>query len=132
MNSVFEQGLYGGLQLSIIAFSMVFIVLGGLTLVIMAMKFIGRTSSKKFEKTTPGGGEALVEETTIPSPPEGQGVAPLHIEEGISEEEIVAITAAIAAYGSGSFEIKSIRRIVPPRASLWRRASIFESLEGLE
>ncbi|HOM97794.1 MAG TPA: OadG family protein [Acetomicrobium sp.] len=132
MNSVFEQGLYGGLQLSIIAFSMVFIVLGGLTLVIVAMKFIGRTPSKKAEETTPGGGEALVEETTIPSPPEGQGVAPLHIEEGISGEEIVAITAAIAAYSSGPFEIKSIRRIVPPRVSLWRKASFFENQEGFE
>lgn len=131
MNSVFEQGIYGGLQLSIIAFSVVFIVLAVLTLVIVAMKFMGRTPSKKAEETILGG-ETLIEETTIPSPPEGQGVAPLHIEEGISGEEIAAITAAIVAFESAPFEIRSIRRIVPPRVSLWRKASFFENQEGFE
>ena len=111
MNTVFEQGLYGGLQLSIIAFSVVFIVLAVLTLVIVAMKFMGRTPSKKAEETTPGGGEALVEETTIPSPPEGQGVAPVHIEEGISVEEIAAITAAIAAYGSATLRSNQLEEL---------------------
>ena len=131
MNSVFEQGLYGGLQLSIIAFSVVFIVLAVLTLVIVAMKFMGRTPSKKAKETI-SGGETLIKEATSPLPPKEQDIAPLHIEEGISGEEIAAITAAIAAFQSAPFEIKSIRRIMPPRVSLWRKASFFENQEGFE
>jgi len=138
MGSVFENGLYGGLLLSIIALSVVFIVLGSLTLVIMAIKFAGgsdKGSGKKGEVVYSGGegtpGEAstpVVQAVSSewPTVTEPQAVA------RIEEEEIAVISAAIAAYSFGPFEIKSVRRIIPPRTGLWRKASLFESLEGIE
>jgi len=138
MTSAFENGLYGGLLLSIIAFSVVFIVLGGLTLLIVAIKFVGssdRGSGKKGEVVYSGGEGASSEasapvaqavSTEWPTATEPQAIAK------IEEEEIAAISAAIAAYGSAPFEIKSVRRVIPPRTGLWRKASFFESLEGIE
>jgi len=138
MTSAFENGLYGGLLLSIIAFSVVFIVLGGLTLLIVAIKFVGssdRGSGKKGEVVYSGGEGASSEasapvaqavSTEWPTATEPQAIAK------IEEEEIAAISAAIAAYGSAPFEIKSVRRVIPPRTGLWRKASFFECLEGIE
>lgn len=138
MTSAFENGLYGGLLLSIIAFSVVFIVLGGLTLLIVAIKFVGssdRGSGKKGELVY-SGGEGASSETSAPVMQAVSTEWPTATEPqvigGIEEEEIAAISAAIAAYSSVPFEIKSVRRVIPPRTGLWRKASFFESLEGIE
>jgi len=68
MTSAFENGLYGGLLLSIIALALCFIVLGGLTLLIVAIKFVGssdRGSGKKGEVVY-SGGEGASSETSAP------------------------------------------------------------------
>jgi len=139
MTSAFENGLYGGLLLSIIAFSVVFIVLGGLTLLIVAIKFVGSSdkgSGKKGEVVYSGGEGASSETSSAPVTQAVSTEWPTATEPqaigGIEEEEIAAISAAIAAYSSAPFEIKSVRMVIPPRTGLWRKASFLESLEGIE
>jgi len=134
MISVFEQGFRGGLILSIIAFSVVFLVLGGLTLIIVAIKLVGGVEGKKKDAIPPSGGETTPVETVSPPPAEEvlYGEATQGEGSDINEEEVAAMTAAVAAFGAAPFTVKSIKAITPPKISLWRKASFYESLEGME
>jgi len=127
----FSQGTSGAVALAMIAFSVVFLVLMGLTLVIYAVRFIA-AGNKKEQPAGKGGGAAKTA-TSAPSAP----VAPKVAQVAAKDEEIAAVIAAAIAASCGGV-VTSIRRAAPvgtgrmKAAKAWKLAARMELSEGLE
>lgn len=120
---------------SLIAFSIVFIVLGGLTLVIYAMRFAtgsetpggGTSSSSGDAKPKPAAAAAPAEPAKIVSAPAANAMT----------HHVAAITAAILAITQGRGRIKSVTPAQGPgetqqsapggTTQRWRAAAILEN-----
>ena len=96
MNAMHFDGLSGAAYVSLVAFSIVFIVLLGLTLVIFAMRFFAAG-----ERPKPDDG------ATAPQRPQSASAAPAARAEG-AQARVVAITAAILAATGGMGRVVSI------------------------
>jgi Na+-transporting methylmalonyl-CoA/oxaloacetate decarboxylase gamma subunit len=122
-------GFSGGILMSVIAFSIVFLVCIGLMLMMMALKHIsaavGRANAEKECKTAPPAA-AVPAAAAVPT-------ASAVTAEDDDEEEIVAvIMAAISASCGASAKITSIRPAQPRAASsAWRMTGILQNAEGL-
>lgn len=121
------EGMGGALSLSVIAFSVVFLVLAGLTLVIFGMRFITQiTSGKKAEKAAPVTKTAPVAAPAAAAPAES----------ACEDEELIAvITAAIAAESGSMVSVRSITEVTgEPRIGTgncaWIACNRLEGLQG--
>ena len=97
MNAMHFDGLSGAAYVSLVAFSIVFIVLLGLTLVIFAMRFFAAG-----ERPKPDDG------ATAPQRPQSASAAPAARAEGAQARGVAAITAAILAATGGMGRVVSI------------------------
>jgi len=126
----FSHGISGAVALAAIAFSVVFLVLIGLTLIIYAVRFIA--AGKKEQPAGKGGGTAKPA-ASAPSAPAAPKVANV----AAKDEEIAAVIAAAIAASCGGV-VTSIRRSAPvgtgrmKAAKAWKLAARMELSEGLE
>lgn len=132
MNPIHEQieGVGGALTMSIIAFSVVFLVLGGLSGIIYGIKYMATALERK-----KGGGSG-----TAPAPvaPAAAVQAAPAASGGSDKGRLLAvISAAVAAVEGPGARITSVRpsggaAVLAPRGGLeWKRVGIIETLGGL-
>ena len=117
-------GLKGGLLMSVIAFSTVFIVIAGLMLMMMALKAFATsvTSREQAAAQTPAPAS-----TQTPTGPTRAVAAP-----AADDSELIAVlTAAIAAACGASARIVSFTPAAPRRqSSPWRMTGMLQNSEG--
>lgn len=117
------QGVGGAFILTIIAFTVVFLVLGGLTAIIYGIQYLALE-----RKQTGGSAPAPAPSPAAPSAPAAAV--------GTGDGRLLAVIAgAIAAHSGGTFRISSVRpagsALSPSGGAAWRQSAIFESLGGL-
>ena len=100
MNAMHFEGLSGAAYVSLVAFSIVFIVLLGLTLVIFAMRLFAADERPKSD----GGAPAPRRPQSAPA----ASAAPAVRAEGAQARVVAAITAAILAATGGMGRVVSI------------------------
>ena len=104
---------------SCIAFSIVFIVLGGLTLVIYAMRILTGASSEPGPGTAPDGKDRAASKTE-----------PAPSATGVKSRHVAAVTAAILAATHGRGRILSVtpigqaRTISSESTKIWKTAAV--------
>ena len=118
------QGVGGAFTLTIIAFTVVFLVLGGLTGIIYGIKYLAGGLERK-----QGGGSAPAPSAHLPTS------APAPASAGGDGRLLAVIAGAVAAYGGGKYSVTSVRPAGSARAPLggdaWRQAAIYQSLGGI-
>jgi Na+-transporting methylmalonyl-CoA/oxaloacetate decarboxylase gamma subunit len=119
------QGVGGAFILTIIAFTVVFLVLGGLTAIIYGIQYLALALERK---QTGGSAPAPAPSPAAPSAPAAAV--------GTGDGRLLAVIAgAIAAHSGGTFRISSVRpagsALSPSGGAAWRQSAIFESLGGL-
>jgi Na+-transporting methylmalonyl-CoA/oxaloacetate decarboxylase gamma subunit len=120
------QGVGGASILTIIAFTIVFLVLGGLTAIIYGIKYMAAGLERK-EK---GGGGGVVGRPVPASP----GSAPSS--GGAPDGRLLAVIAgAVAAHAGGKYAVSSVRplgaALSPRGGEAWKQAAIYQSMGGL-
>lgn len=130
--SRFEAGISGAFLLSVIAFSTVFVVLVGLTLVIYCVRFLS-ISKKGVSRGDVGSVSASAPQTPPPSAPTQRPPMLASREEGAAGEELVAvIAAAVAASASAWMPRVSVAPAALAKSNLWKAAARAEQMEGFE
>ena len=132
MNPIHEQieGVGGALTMSIIAFSVVFLVLGGLSGIIYGIKYMATALERK-----KGGGSGTAPAPVAPA----AAVQTVPAASGGSDKGrlLAVISAAVAAVEGPGARITSVRpsggaAALAPRGGLeWKRVGIIETLGGL-
>jgi Na+-transporting methylmalonyl-CoA/oxaloacetate decarboxylase gamma subunit len=132
MNPIHEQieGVGGALTMSIIAFSVVFLVLGGLSGIIYGIKYMATALERK-----KGGGSGTAPAPVAPA----AAVQTVPVAAGGSDKGrlLAVISAAVAAVEGPGARITSVRpsggaAALAPRGGLeWKRVGIIETLGGL-
>jgi len=128
------QGIPGGIVMSMIAFSIVFIALSGLCLMIYGVKFVAAAAdaSARAKKDTKGAkadapkGTPVVQAVAVPPAPPA---AP-----GEDENLLAVIGAAIAATLGGGYAVRSVRPVaaaVSSTVGMWKGSARIETMEGL-
>mgnify|MGYP001250045122 CR=1 FL=1 len=117
------QGVGGASILTIIAFTIVFLVLGGLTAIIYGIKYMAAGLERK-EKG--GGGGRPVPASPASAPSSG----------GASDGRLLAVIAgAVAAHAGGKYAVSSVRplgaALSPRGGEAWKQAAIYQSMGGL-
>jgi len=132
MNPIHEQieGVGGALTMSIIAFSVVFLVLGGLSGIIYGIKYMATALERK-----KGGGSGTAPAPAAPAP--AVHAAPVAAAGTDKGRLLAVISAAVAAVEGPGARITSVRpsggaAALAPRGGLeWKRVGIIETLGGL-
>lgn len=120
----FSHGLGGALALAMIAFSVVFLVLIALTLIIMGTRYLADFSERRTSKPS-GPGQQAAPVAATPAP-----VAPA---EGDKSVIAAVIAAAIAASGGGrATSIRPLAVTGRGKPSAWKTAGRMDLLEGFE
>lgn len=122
--SVPFEGVSGAINVSIVAFSIVFGVLLGLTVMIYAIRIFSRAEAPK--QDGPAGGRSAPAPATVPSaaPVAAQGAAP-------QQKIVAAITGAILAATGGRGRVVSIAPASQARVgSTWRTSGIVALVSG--
>ena len=128
--SSFFVGVPGGLIMSFIAFSIVFIVIIGLMLVMMGMKHVcgaidGMHKPKPSAPTAPAPAPAPAK-----APVQAQAAAPAPA--AAADDELLAvITAAIAPACGPTARVISYSPVKAPAASAWKSVGRLQNTEGL-
>lgn len=126
------QGPLGAVVLSLIAFSVVFLVLMALMLLLIGVKHLaGLVDAVKAAKEAQA---QAVKASKAPSSPKEAPRAVARVQES-GDQLIAVLTAAIAAGGLENFRISSVRPAVAVADSLtsgWKRLSRLDNLEGWE
>ncbi len=126
-HAVFE-GVNGALSLSVIAFSIVFLVLLGLTMVIFAIRFF--VNFKQAVPSSGGGGKSSQKASPQTVVKTSSGQAP---SKGISPEVIAAISGAlIARLGSGMRIVSVQSTSGKTSCERWVNWGRFEGMQGLD
>ncbi len=121
-------GAFGGLVMSCIAFSIVFLVIVGLMLVMMGTKILAHTIEGKgkgaAQPSAPAGG-------TPPSTPSAPSTpaAAVAVDDG---ELIAVISAAVAACCGGAARVISFSPVTKHAATTWRVTGRLQNTEGFE
>ncbi|MDD4836359.1 MAG: OadG family protein [Dethiosulfovibrio sp.] len=123
MNGAFE-GAGGAISLSVIAFSIVFLVLMGLTAIIYGIRIVVEMK----------GGISKPKVASVSSPAKGQATSPQvkSSHSGISDEVVAAITGALVAKVGCGFRILSVKPQLEGNSDGWTSCGRFEGLEGLD
>ena len=128
--SSFFVGVPGGLIMSFIAFSIVFIVIIGLMLVMMGMKHVcgaidGMHKPKPSAPAAPAPALAPAK-----APVQAQATAPAPA--AAADDELLAvITAVIAAACGPTARVISYSPVKAPAASAWKSVGRLQNTEGL-
>lgn len=120
--SAYFVGVPGGLVMSMIAFSIVFIVILGLMLIMMATKHVGAALDSVGKK--PAGGAA----PTSPAAP-AQAVA---VPAGDDSELMAVISAAVMAVCGSAARVVSFSAVKAPAASTWKFVGRMQNAEGFQ
>lgn len=126
-SQISESGIGGAFTLSIIAFTVVFLVLGGLSAIIYGIKYLAIGVSNK--KDSSGGSKP---QSAPPAPVQAAPAAPastasLSAATPDRGRLLAVITAAIAATEGKIPVIRSVTRAISPRgAEEWKRMGIIE------
>ncbi len=135
------EGMGGATALSLIAFSIVFLVLASLTLVIFAMRYITKMAGHAAEEPAPVAKKAPAPApkpapTPAPAPAPAPKPAPVAVAPASADEELVAvIAAAIAAHTGAMMAVTSVAPVAAPRgfapvADAWVATGRIEGLQG--
>lgn len=120
------EGIGGALALSVIAFSVVFLVLAGLTLVIFAMRYVTRFASKA--------GTAKTAAAPVKAKTAAPAAAPVAAPAAADDELIAVIAAAIAAQSGAAVAIKNIvpagTHLIGEGVDGWIACGRIEALQG--
>ncbi|MDR3355161.1 MAG: OadG family protein [Synergistaceae bacterium] len=132
MNFQFE-GAFGGFAMSVIAFSIVFLVIAGLMLVMMLLKQVAasieNTSKPEKPEIKPQPGTAPAQSSAVSAPAESQ--ANLIQEASDDDGELVAvITAAISATLGTGVRVLGFTQTRNRPVSAWRINGRIDNLEG--
>jgi len=122
----FSEGIGGAAALAFIAFSVVFMVLIGLTLIIFAVRFLAAGGGK----TAGGGGPAKPKQEPPKTAPEKSATSG-----GGDGALVAAIAAAVAASGGGV--VTAVRKVTPigraiGRGKSWKLAGRADLMEGMD
>jgi Na+-transporting methylmalonyl-CoA/oxaloacetate decarboxylase gamma subunit len=128
------QGIHGGIVMSLIAFSIVFIALSGLCLMIYGVKFVAAAAdasarAKKDAKSAKADapkGTPVVQSVAVPAPEAPSA--------GEDENLLAVIGAVIAATLGGGFAVRSVRPVAAAVSSIggmWKGSARIETMEGL-
>lgn len=135
MSSYFSTGIAGAISLSTIAFVTVFCVLGGLTFIIVGVRYLAAAFERGSAPGGKGGSRASSPPASAPpaaSKPEASTAQP-SADRG---RVIAAITGALLSAGSSGFRIKSITPVGTqggrPAGSFWKQAALIEGLSSLD
>ena len=132
MNPIHEQieGVGGALTMSIIAFSVVFLVLLSLMLLLVGVKHLASfVDAAKANRQAPPGA------TKAKAPAAAPAAAPAVKAPGDQGQLIAVLTAAIASSGLDGFRITAVRpstAVAGHLTSGWKRLSRQDNLEGWE
>ena len=118
-------GVGGGLVMSLIAFSIVFIVIMGLMFIMMGMKHVCRAidGCKKAPVSAPAAPSA-------PASPAAKAVAVPAV--GDDGELLAVITAAIAAMCGSAARVVSFAPAKAPAGSSWKFIGRIQNAEGFQ
>ncbi len=130
------QGIPGGIVMSLIAFSIVFIALSGLCLMIYGVKFVAAaadvsTRAKKDAKSAKADapkGTPIVQAVAVAP------AAPAAVPGEEDETLLAVIGAAIAATLGGGHAVRSVRPMkaaAPCLGGMWKGSARIETMEGL-
>lgn len=119
------QGPLGAVVLSLIAFSVVFLVLMSLMLLLVGVKHLaGLVDGLKASRQAP------------PSPPSRPSAPAASVGRPAAGDQLIAVlTAAVASSGLGAFRISAVRPVTAVAGRLtsnWKRLSRQDNLEGWE
>ena len=135
MGNQFSNGIGGALSLALIAFSTVFLVLGGLTLIICCVKYLADAIGRMGKQGSPPskGGRVVKAAPPKASPgPVTSAPAPSATEGG---KLAAVISAAILASTGRAVRIKSIipagRGIRGTLSGGWRASALLENYQGM-
>ena len=123
-----ESGISGAFTMSIIAFTVVFLVLGGLSGIIYGIKYLAAgLANKKGPPSPPSGGNKT--SSTQPAPVQTVAAAAPSLSAATPDRGrlLAVLTAAIAAAEGRIPVIRSVTRAVSPRGTEeWKRMGIIE------
>ncbi|NLB82978.1 MAG: OadG family protein [Synergistaceae bacterium] len=124
-SQISESGIGGAFTLSIIAFTIVFLVLGGLSGIIYGIQYLAMGVSNK--KDASGGGKP---QSAPPAPVQAAPAAPAPSVSAATPDRgrlLAVLTAAIAAAEGKIPVIRSVTRAISPRGTEeWKRMGIIE------
>ena len=118
-------GVGGGLVMSLIAFSIVFIVIMGLMFIMMGMKHVCKAidGCKKAPAPTPA----------APSAPAGPAAKAVAVPAAEDDGELLAvISAAIAAMCGSAARVVSFAPVKAPAGSSWKFVGRIQNTEGFQ
>lgn len=118
-------GVSGGLVMSLIAFSIVFIVIMGLMFIMMGMKHVCRAID--------GCKKAPVSAPAAPSAPASPAAKAVAVPAAGDDEELLAvISAAIAAMCGSAARVVSFAPAKAPAGSSWKFLGRIQNAEGFQ
>lgn len=126
------QGIIGGIVMSLIAFSIVFIALSGLCLIIYGVKYVAAAADKsarakddtKSAKADAPKGTPVVQSVASPAAAPAAG----------EDENLPAVIGAVlASMLGGGFAVRSVRPVVEACSAggMWKGSARIETMEGL-
>ncbi|MDO4560103.1 MAG: OadG family protein [bacterium] len=124
--SSYFVGVPGGLIMSFIAFSIVFIVIVGLMLVMMGMKHIC-AAIDNMNKPKPA---APVQSTPAPAPAAPASAAPAAAVSADDDELLAVISAAIMAACGSTARVVAFSPVKAPASSAWKNVGRLQNTEG--
>jgi Na+-transporting methylmalonyl-CoA/oxaloacetate decarboxylase gamma subunit len=126
-------GWQGGILMSLIAFSIVFLVIAGLMFMMMALKVVVKTINPEKSPAPSGGG------TPAPQPPKPAVTEAVRYEPPVADDgDLIAVFAAAIAASSG--QAAAVLSYAPtaaapasgrPATLAWRMAGILSNSRGL-
>jgi len=134
MSSYFSTGIAGAISLSTIAFVTVFCVLGGLTFIIVGVRYLAAAFERGSEPGGKGSSRASSPSTSAPTAAAKPEVSPAQ-PSADRGKVIAAITGALLSAGSAGFRIKSITPVGThgrTAGSFWKQAALMEGLSTLD
>ncbi|MCX7829235.1 MAG: OadG family transporter subunit [Thermanaerothrix sp.] len=124
-------GPMGGVLMSLIAFSIVFLVIVGLMLVMMATKMVAQAVDSR-GKVSGGSGPSPAASAPASAPAPAAPARPLDASHCEDLELVAAITASLCAFMGRPVAVKSVRPMPAAPASHWRTMAKLDNLEGFE
>ena len=128
-------GPMGGVLMSLIAFSIVFLVIMGLMLVMMATKMVaqavdsrGKASGSAVSPASSAAGSGAA----APAPAAAPGPSAIGIAPSEDLELVAVITASLCALMGRPVAVKSVRPMPAASVGHWRTMAKLDNLEGFE
>lgn len=107
------EGLNGAIALSVIAFSVVFLVLIGLTVVIFAMRLVSKIGVSPKPAPAPAPAKVVAAPAAPAPAAPAPAAAPVVAAADDSDEIVAVIAAAVAAFAGSAVRVSSIVPAVP-------------------